>query len=189
MSLPPSACWILTVVFACSGGWFLYRCARSVSGVTDRISLLLHAVMCLAMIAMIWPWGARLPHRPQVALLGSSVLWFLVLAVRARRMTRALREAHHALMAAVMVWMVGVSMPMPGRAGAVAPEGHTAMAGMNGPPPAAVMLAVYSLVAAFIWLAEAGTAAGPEPSLHRLSRVAGHAAMSAGTGVLILVTS
>jgi hypothetical protein len=181
---------MLTVVFACSGGWFLYRSARVEPGVADRISLLLHTVMCAAMIAMVWSWGARIPHWPQVAVLGSIALWFLVLAVRAQRMTRALREAHHALMAAVMVWMAGA--PMPVHAGASVPAGHGAMAGMagmTGPSPAAVVLAAYSLLTALVWLAEAGTATGPEPYLRRMSKAAGHAAMSAGTGVLVLTMS
>jgi hypothetical protein len=184
MFLHPSACWLLTVVFACSGGWFLYHCAHSTPGIANRISLLLHAAMCVVMIIMVWPWGTRVPHGPQIALLGSGMVWFAVLAVRARRTTHAIKDAHHAVMAAVMVWMV--AMPMPGHAEASAHGGHAAMAQTSGPSPAAQILATYCLVAALGWIAQVSTAAGRERSLHRLSSAAGHAAMTVGTGVLTL---
>ncbi|GLY75232.1 DUF5134 domain-containing protein [Actinoallomurus iriomotensis] len=190
MSLPPSAGWCLSVVFACSGGWFLYQCVRATAGTAERISLFLHAVMCLVMIPMVWPWGARIPHGPQVTLLGAGVVWFVVSAVRERRMTPAIRDAHHALMAAMMAWMVITPMPVPrdGPAPRMA-GGHAAMAQMSGPTPAAVTLAAYCLVATVVWLAEAGTATGPQPLIRRLPSAAGHAAMSLGAGVLTLAMS
>jgi Domain of unknown function (DUF5134) len=149
------------------------------------------------MIPMVWPWGARVPHGPQVAVLGSGVVWFVVLAVRARRMMPAIKDAHHALMAALMVWMV--VMPMPARSNISAPGtgGQAGMGHRNGPAPAAVTLAAYCLVATVIWIVEAGTttgtaastAAGTERPGHRLPAAAGHAAMSLGAGVLTLAMS
>ncbi|MDN3353633.1 DUF5134 domain-containing protein [Actinomadura sp. DC4] len=178
MSLPSYACWCLTVAFACAGGWFLYRCARSTAGAAERLSLFLHVVMALVMIPMVW--GARVPHTPQVAVLAATVAWFAVLAVRAGRMMPAIQHAHHALMAAVMIWMVVMPAPAGGPV-----SHHAGMAPMGGPAPAAVTLAGYFFLAAAVWLAEAGTATGPR----RLPAAAGHAAMSLGTAVLTLAMS
>lgn len=188
--LPPFASWSLTVVFSCLGGWFLYQGARTANGAADRISSFLHAVMCVAMIVMVWPWGARIPHGLQVAVLGTGAVWFVVLAVRARRMMTALKDAHHALIAALMAWMVVMPMSAPGET----PEsgtnrGHAAMGQMDGPAPAAVTFAVYCFVAAVVWLAEACTATGSEPLPRRLREATGHAAMSLGVCVLILAMS
>ena len=190
MFLPLIACWFLTAAFACSGGWFLYQCTRSGVGVADRVSMLLHTVMCLAMIPMLWPWGARVPDGPQIAVLGSGVVWFAVRAAGARRGMPAIKDAHHALMAALMVWMV--VMPMPAQSDASAHStggGHTAMGHVQGPAPGIVMLAAYCFVALVIWLVEAGIAARTQRSIHRLPAAAGHAAMSLGAGVLTLAMS
>ncbi|WP_345353729.1 DUF5134 domain-containing protein [Actinoallomurus liliacearum] len=175
------------MVFAGPSGWFLYQSACSTAGAAERISLVLHAVMCLVMIPMVWPWGARVPHGPQAAVLGASAAWFVASAVRARRMTPAVKDAHHALMSAVMAWMVVMPMPLPTDGAAPRMDGgHAAMGRMSGPAPAAVTLAAYCLVAAVVWLAEAGTATSPESPARRLPAAAGHAAMSLGAGVLTL---
>jgi hypothetical protein len=174
----------------------LHQCARS-GGVADRISTFLHALMCLAMIPMLWLWGARVPHELQVLVLGSSVVWFAVLAAGAHRVMPAIKDGHHALMAALMVWMV--VMPIPAQSDISAPGtgGQAGMGHTNRPAPTAVMLAAYCLVATVIWLVEAGTttgtasstAAGTERPGHRLPTAAGHAAMSVGAGVLTLAMS
>ena len=54
--------WILILVLAGTGLWFLFRGVRPGSGdatpkLTDRISHLAHAVMAAVMAAMIWPTG------------------------------------------------------------------------------------------------------------------------------------
>jgi hypothetical protein len=54
--------WMLALVFAGAGGWFLFRSLRPGSdgaalGVTDRISHLAHALMAAAMVVMMWPMG------------------------------------------------------------------------------------------------------------------------------------
>jgi hypothetical protein len=187
----------VTTAFACSGGWFLYQCAHSGAVVADRISMFLHALMCLAMIPMLWPWGARVPHEPQVVVLGSSVVWFAVLAAGGRRVILAIKDVHHALMAALMVWMVVMPMPTQSDRSAPGTGGQAGMGHRNGPAPAAVTLAAYCLVATVIWIVEAGTttgtaastAAGTERPGHRLPAAAGHAAMSLGAGVLTLAMS
>jgi hypothetical protein len=54
--------WILILLLAGTGGWFLFRGVRpgpgaAAPGPTDRISHLAHAVMAAVMAAMIWPMG------------------------------------------------------------------------------------------------------------------------------------
>jgi hypothetical protein len=54
--------WLLVLVFAGTGGWFLFCSVRPGSdgtapGVTDRISHLAHALMAATMVAMMWPMG------------------------------------------------------------------------------------------------------------------------------------
>jgi hypothetical protein len=54
--------WLLTLVLAGAGLWFLFRgvrpgSARAAPGVAERISHLAHAGMAVAMVAMIWPMG------------------------------------------------------------------------------------------------------------------------------------
>jgi hypothetical protein len=52
--------WILILVLAGTGLWFLFRGVRPGAGgaslgAVDRISHLAHALMAAAMLAMIWP--------------------------------------------------------------------------------------------------------------------------------------
>lgn len=54
--------WILILVLAGSGLWFLFRGARpghsdAAPATTDRISHLAHAVMAAVMVAMMWLMG------------------------------------------------------------------------------------------------------------------------------------
>ncbi|MGW0810853.1 hypothetical protein [Nonomuraea sp. NPDC002799] len=54
--------WLLILVLAGTGLWFLFRGVRpgsggASSGVSDRISHLAHALMAAAMLVMIWPMG------------------------------------------------------------------------------------------------------------------------------------
>jgi hypothetical protein len=54
--------WILVLVLASAGGWFLYRGVRAGPGAaalatTERVSHLAHALMAATMAVMIWPMG------------------------------------------------------------------------------------------------------------------------------------
>ena len=54
--------WMLILVLAGTGLWFVFRGVRPGSGdaalgPTDRISHLAHAVMAAVMAAMLWPMG------------------------------------------------------------------------------------------------------------------------------------
>jgi hypothetical protein len=54
--------WILALVLAGIGAWFLFQGVRPTSRraaprVTDRITHLAHVLMAAIMIAMLWPMG------------------------------------------------------------------------------------------------------------------------------------
>jgi hypothetical protein len=54
--------WILVVVLAGAGGWFLFRGVRAGPGgaplaTTERVTHLAHALMAATMAVMIWPMG------------------------------------------------------------------------------------------------------------------------------------
>lgn len=114
--------WILTLVFAATGGWFLVHLATAsahgrTSTLADRTCALAHVAMSLAMIAMSWPWGMRLPLWPQLVVFALATVWFLVLALPSRRSAEhahgsgRLSDVHHASMMAAMVWMIA-TMPV-----------------------------------------------------------------------------
>jgi hypothetical protein len=92
------------------------------------------------------------------------LVWFAVLATGGRLVILAIKDVHHALMAALMVWMV--VMPMPAQSDRSAPGtgGQAGMGHRNGPAPAAVTLAAYCLVATVLWIIEAGTTTGTAAS-------------------------
>jgi len=185
VSLPLSVSWVLTVAFAGSAGRLLYDGVRRGPGTAARISAFVHVAMCGAMIAMVWPQAHRATWWPQAVVYGAGVLWFGLLAVRARRTADAVVGAHHTLAALVMAWMLAAPMP----AGAAGMRAHGSMEAMTGPPPAAVVLTVYFLAAALVPLADAGTAPAGERSTGRLTAAACHAVMSAGIAVLTLTAS
>jgi hypothetical protein len=115
--------WILTVAFAAAGVFHLVRCVRpQAAGV--RTSEILHLVMCVAMIAMVWPRGASVPAVVWIAVFTVSTGWFVTRAANAsgRRMV----PAFFATAAATMVWM-GASMPAQ-----AAPHHDMAMARPSG---------------------------------------------------------
>ncbi|MER7243242.1 DUF5134 domain-containing protein [Kribbella sp. NPDC000426] len=197
MLLPSFASWCLTLAFACSGGWFVYQAISGAGDLTAKVSPLLHAVMCLVMIPMAWPEGLPPASVPQVALLGTATIWFAVSAARARRFKVAISNIHHALMAALMVWMVvmPMPMPMPMPAGAEMPgmqtDGHAmemdpGTTPTGGIAPGLAALAAYCLVVTVVLLVRAGRTVRTSRSVRHLPSAAGHAAMSFGAGVLIL---
>ncbi|GAB3895235.1 hypothetical protein GCM10029964_074830 [Kibdelosporangium lantanae] len=155
------ASWALTILFSGTALWFLVGCARPRACTSDRVTRASHVVMGVAMLGMIW--GTELPVWLQVTYFGVVTLWFAGLATVPHR-EEGLRDTHHALMGAAMVWMV-VTMSI----------GHRAA------------LAVVTAVMAWYFVAAAvpfGYAA-----LRRRTRAmdaVGHAAMSVGMGVLLL---
>ncbi|MER6795407.1 DUF5134 domain-containing protein, partial [Amycolatopsis mediterranei] len=66
--------WILTAVFVAAGAFCAYRCFRQ-GTVTSRVGDVLHAAMCVAMVAMVWPATMGVAGLPQVVLFGFAAAW------------------------------------------------------------------------------------------------------------------
>lgn len=77
-----AAQWILSAVFALTAAYSVFWIVKSWTA-RDRISYLTHALMSVAMFAMVWPWGAGLLLIPQIVVFSAATIWFLyLLAVR-----------------------------------------------------------------------------------------------------------
>jgi hypothetical protein len=157
------ASWALTTVFTGTALWFLVGCTRSTACTTERVNGGAHVVMGLAMVAMVW--GAALPIWLQVAFFAAATIWFAGVATVPHR-GQDFRALHHALMAAAMVWMV-VTMSI----------GHHAMTAAT---IVSVVFAWYFVLAALPFCY------GVVRRRPRPLDAASHAAMSIGTGVLLL---
>lgn len=140
---------LLTGLFLGTGVWFTIGCATAAGA--ERVTSGGHAVMSLAMVAMVW--GVPLPLWLQVAVFTAITVWFAGLATVPDR-RHGLRAVHHALMGASMAWMVCAM---------TVPVGHQVM----------VVFAWYFLIATI-------------PLLGKQVDALGHAAMSAGTGLMLL---
>ncbi|GHF42270.1 hypothetical protein FHX82_005082 [Amycolatopsis bartoniae] len=186
----PALRWIVTVAFAATGVFCLYRCLRHGSA-THRVSDVLHVLMCAGMIAMAWPAGMTFARVPQVLLFSAAAVWFVgVLVLGHAGAHGRLSLGQHALMMGGMAWMVLV-MPsaMAGTTMTAASGEHAAMSGGGSSSPgvaaAAVVLAGVFLVAGTAWLARAIDSGRAE---HRLRLgIAGHAAeavMSLGMALM-----
>jgi hypothetical protein len=155
------ASWALTVLFTGTALWFLVGCARPTACTSDRITCGSHVLMGVAMIGMIW--GTALPVWLQAGYFATVTLWFAGLATIPHR-SEGFRAMHHALMAAAMVWMV-VTMSV----------GH-----FTGTVIVSAVLAWYFV------LATVPFGYGAIRRRPRALDAASHAAMSLGTGVLLL---
>ncbi|WP_433235955.1 DUF5134 domain-containing protein [Actinomadura nitritigenes] len=211
--------WILTALFAVLA---LYGAWRAIAGhrgrhpehrdVTGRVAHALHAVMAVAMGAMVWPRGMDLPARPQVVFFTVAALWFVVVAVvvpggapRSRSLPAALP---HVLVMGAMAWMVhAMTGAMSGHGGSggmgdmagMDMSGGSALSSMSvhgGARAAAAVLAVLMLAFTLWWLARAfdiaranGAAAeGPVDELagdEEAWDVGCHGAMAFGMAVMI----
>ncbi|MFR9730962.1 DUF5134 domain-containing protein [Saccharopolyspora sp. MS10] len=211
--------WALTVLFALTGGWCAHSATRPGLRWSDRLSSWSHVVMSLLMIAMAWPWGMSVPALPQVVLFGIIAMWFA--ALTALRVPCAhehgsprLAHAHHAVMSAVMVWMVA-AMPLLMMGASESGGGHhhslgggggsgvlAAAAPAPGPPGAVVAtsaaLAAFLVLSSMAWIATAAdtgrhalntaeaTGTRPAPEATRLALDAAcHGAMSIGMGAML----
>ncbi|PWI42662.1 DUF5134 domain-containing protein [Streptomyces sp. ICBB 8177] len=137
--------WTLTLAFALVTTFSVTRAVRPGAGHggsanSQRVTHALHALMGLAMIAMAWPWGRRLPVAPQVALFSLAAVWFVAsVALNDRRMWAHDGDGHprlhgflHAVMMGAMAWMVAV-MPDAMKGGRPSAGGGTgSMADMPG---------------------------------------------------------
>ena len=144
--------WILTIVFAGTGFFCLYRCLRQ-GPVTSRFGDVLHTAMCAGMVAMVWPATMSFARLPQLLLFGFAAAWF---AVAAARGTDRWHPGYHAVMMAAMAWMVfampramvgsgaATTMDMPGMEGMA-----MALPSAGGGVPADVVIVAVVLAIAF----------------------------------------
>lgn len=189
--------WILTVVFAAAGAFCLYRCVRQ-GAVASRIGDVLHAAMCVAMVAMAWPATMGVAGLGQVVLFGFAAAWFAVAAARGSAHGGRRHPAYHAAMMLAMVWMVfampramvgsgaATTMDMPGMEGMA-----MALPSAGGGVPAdvvivAVSLAVVFCVAGTVFLARVVDAARVGPLSVGTAGWGAEALMGLGTSVLLL---
>jgi Domain of unknown function (DUF5134) len=149
-----AARWVLSVLFAGCGGWFIYDLSRAVrqrraGGASHAVAAGWHVLMCAAMVSMLWAWGSVIPPIAQAVVFTGAAAWFVGRAMlvvgpagsrpcEPRRTTAGLSHWYHAAMMAAMVWMaVAASVPAAVVPGAVADAAGTmAMPGMSMPASA-----------------------------------------------------
>lgn len=113
MIATPGLRWILTVLFAVIVAYSLYRATRPGDTLWARLIQVLHALMGAAMLAMVWPWGMKVPALAECIAFGLATAWFLLLAVLPGPTLRTsvggghprLHNALHATMMGAMAWM------------------------------------------------------------------------------------
>ncbi|MFF1613694.1 DUF5134 domain-containing protein [Amycolatopsis sp. NPDC058278] len=189
--------WILTAVFVAAGAFCVYRCFRRKS-VTGRVGDVLHAAMCLAMVAMVWPATMGVAGVPQVVLFGFAAVWFAVAAVRGAAHEGRWHPGYHAVMMLAMVWMVfampramvgsgaATTMDMPGMEGMA-----MALPSAGGGVPADVVIVALTLAIAFClagiaFLARLVDGARVTPPSVRTAGWGADALMGLGTSVMLL---
>ncbi|MER7015427.1 DUF5134 domain-containing protein [Saccharopolyspora sp. NPDC000359] len=211
--------WLLTALFTASALWGLHRLVRaepispvSARGVAGqevpgtpavRISAAAHVVMSAAMIAMCWPWGMALPVIPQLVVFGAAVAWFLALTANARWCTghRRWQQAHHAVMAAGMCWMLAAMPALMSHQPTGSGHGHhhsmgagvlasaPATAPVNAVAVVCLVLGGYFVLTSLPWLSVAvdiGRCARTRPQRAAAYEAACHAGMAVGMGVVLL---
>ena len=213
--------WVLTGLFvvpALAGMWRAGApaCAREGPGAVERIAHLLHAAMALAMVAMVWPWGMKLPAWPQVTLFTLSAVWFAGVALArpasASRARALLVALPHVAMMGAMAWMAAAMVSPHSMAGHDGSHGMAHMPGMDmsggsgtvtmtlagtGPRTTSGLLAGVLLMLALWWLArgfavaQRGYATGhqrPPAAVERDAFGLGcHGAMALGMAVMFVL--
>jgi hypothetical protein len=96
--------WLVTGLFLLSGaGYAMVTDRRSW---TSLLSHGLHLTMAVAMAAMAWPRGLRLPTTPAEVFFLAAALWFVMTAiVAARKIAQRVVRGYHALTMLAMSWM------------------------------------------------------------------------------------
>ncbi|MCV7093768.1 DUF5134 domain-containing protein [Mycobacterium kubicae] len=99
--------WIVTGLFVLSGAGFAVAVNRR--SVASVLSHGLHLVMAVAMAAMAWPQGLRLPTTVPEILFLAAALWFVMTALlTARVVKQRVVGGYNALTMLAMVWMYAV---------------------------------------------------------------------------------
>lgn len=136
--------WLLIVLFACSGGYCVWRLLRP--GLwRGKIGHVFHLLMCLSMLAMVRPGTPTVPYAAQLVVFAVAAAWFAALAFARSPRGRGVAGFvcasgkgtawYHAGMMAAMLWMtVAMGGWLAGGAqSARAASGHGGMAGMDMP--------------------------------------------------------
>ncbi|NUS43878.1 MAG: DUF5134 domain-containing protein [Mycobacteriaceae bacterium] len=161
--------WVVTAMFAVSAA----HCVAALRqpGGLDRVGHCLHLLMCLAMIAMAWPFSMSWPTIPPMVLFVVAAAWFAVAAVT--RGGRRPTHAYHAVMMAAMAFMYAAMTEdlIPGSGSVMAGmDAGGGMAGMDMPgmdmggtqmssAPAAAAGVDWTRVGATAWVAVFAAAA------------------------------
>lgn len=105
--------WVLTAIFAASGGYCLALVAWPGTGPAPRITSGWHLLMCLWMIAMSWQWGMAVPTWVTVTVFCAGTLWFVFVGTGGWRSPRRPAGAaiYHAAMMAAMIPMALLMRP------------------------------------------------------------------------------
>jgi hypothetical protein len=139
MVVPEPLRWLLTLALATGTAFHVGRALRPHLTHEHRIAESLHAVMGLAMVAMLWPFGRVVPTSAWLVVFAGSTGWFAGQASRAGK--RWVVPVYFASAAAAMVWMSS-AMPATGMD----------MPGMEQSSPAAGAIGGYLVVAGLCWL-------------------------------------
>lgn len=80
MITTPAFQWILSAIFALTFMYAVIRILRS-RGVGNRVAYALHALMSIAMVVMVWPWGSQAFLVPQIVVFTAATGWFVVMGL------------------------------------------------------------------------------------------------------------
>lgn len=96
MITAPFAQWLLSVIFVLTFSYAVVGIFRS-GTVPDRVAYCLHALMSVAMFAMVWPWGIHALLVPQIVVFTAAAFWFIAIAVSGRASSHDSegQEGHH----------------------------------------------------------------------------------------------
>ncbi|WP_206792062.1 DUF5134 domain-containing protein [Amycolatopsis sp. MtRt-6] len=192
--------WILTAMFVLTGAFCAYRCLRQGSA-AERTGDVLHVVMCVAMVAMVWPATMSVARWPQIVFFALAAVWFVgIAAVGSSHGDHGGRRVaiYHVVMMAAMAWMVfvmpramsgmtgtGGTMEMPGHAGMPVPVPGTGTTPADVTSVALVLVVVF-VVSGLVFLSRAiDDARASRPALRSLGGGA-NGVMALGMGLMLL---
>lgn len=132
--------WAVSVLFALSAAECGLALVVKRRPWTFAVSHALHFVMSVAMVAMAWPWGARISPTPLAVFFFLAAAWFVTMGVVAARTTAPrLLYGYYGLMMLATAWMYVLMNPdlLPARPAAKPGMAMLGMetAAMSGGPP------------------------------------------------------
>lgn len=97
--------WVTTGLFLFSAAETALTIARRPRTWAQVVGHLLHFLMAVAMAAMAWPWGARVPPTGPAVFFVLAAAWFATTAATAHTTAPRLWDGYHALMMLATAWM------------------------------------------------------------------------------------